>query len=117
MAQKLPPQLPERLNHSSKLAVIQSAYSKILQLEQVTQAAVDANPNLQTAALKLIHARVLGYLIREGPSMQASEHVAQDVDACQDNDKMDELGKMYQLHLIRLCEPPSLRIYVSLTPS
>jgi len=105
MAQNLPPQLPEYLNYSDKVLEIRSAYSKILLLQQ--EAAADADPKLRDQ--KLVHARILGYLIREGPSIQASEHVAKDVNACQDNDQMDKIGEMYQLNFIRVCEPPPLR--------
>ena len=105
MPQWLPPQLPEYLNHSDKVSEIRFAYSKILLLEK--QAAAVADPKLHDQ--KLIHARILGYLIREGPLIQASEHVATEVNLCQNNEKMDQIGEMYQRHFIRLCEPPPLR--------
>jgi len=105
MAQKLPPQLPEYLNHSDKVSEIRSAYSKILLLEKQAAAVTDPKHHDQ----ELIHARILGYLIREGPSIQASEHVATEVNSCQNNEKMDQIGEMYQLHFIRVCEPPPLR--------
>jgi hypothetical protein len=57
---------------------------------------------------KLIHVRILGYLIREGPSTQAKEYVAEEVNSCPNDDKLDELGEMYYVHYIRVCESPSL---------
>jgi hypothetical protein len=36
----------------------------------------------------------------------AKEHVAQEVNSCQNDDEMDELGKMYHNHHIRVCESP-----------
>ena len=104
MAQNLPLQLPEYLNHSDKVSEIRSAYSRILLLEK--QAAAVPDPKLHDE--KLIHARILGYLIREGPSIQASEHVAKEVNSCQNDDQMDLISAMYQLHFIRVCEPPPL---------
>jgi hypothetical protein len=68
------------------------------------QAAADADPKLRE--LRLVHARILGYLIREGPSIRAIEHVAKEVNTCRDNDQIDKIGEMYQLHFIRVCEPP-----------
>ena len=105
MAKDLPLNFPERLNRSDKVSEIRSAYSKILLLEK--QATDITDPKLH--AQRLVHARVLGYFIIEGPSIQASEQVAKDVNACQDNEEMDKVGELYQLHLIRLCEPPLLR--------
>ena len=115
MPQPLPFQLPDSLNDSDVVSEIRSAYSKILLLEQ---AAADADPKLREQ--RLVHARILGYIIREGPSIRASEHVAKEVNSCQDNDQMDKIGERYQLHFIRLCELPPLRVYdvyVSLTAS
>jgi hypothetical protein len=104
MAKDLPLNFPERLNRSDKVSEIRSAYSKILLLER--EAAAITDPKLRDQGL--VHARVLGYFILEGPSIQASEEVAKDVNKCETNDQMDKLGQMYQLHIIRLCEPPLL---------
>jgi len=94
MPQPLPSQLPESLHHSDVTSEIRSAYSKILLLEQ---AAVHSNHDV-----RLVHARILGYLIREGPSIQASEHVAKEINMCQHNDQMDKIGEMYHLHFLRV---------------
>jgi hypothetical protein len=59
---------------------------------------------------KLVHARILGYLIREGPSTKAKECVAQDVNSCSNDDEMDKVGKMYYDHYIRACESPSFAV-------
>jgi len=107
MPQSLPSQLPESLNHSDVVSEIRSAYSKILLLEQ--DAAAETNPNILKQ--RLVHARILGYLVREGPSLRASEHVAKEVNSCQDNDQMEKIGEMYHLHFIRVCESPSLRCF------
>jgi hypothetical protein len=106
MPQPLPSQLPESLNHSDSISEIRSAYSKILQLEK---AAADADREVREK--RLIYARILGYLIREGPSIQASKCVAEEVNLCEDNDQMNNLGEMYHLQFIRPCEPPSLYRY------
>jgi len=80
------------------------AYSKILQLEKAS------DYNLEVREKKLIYARILGYLIREGPSSKAKERVAQEVNSCLDDDQMDKLGQMYYEHYIRVCESPSLAV-------
>jgi hypothetical protein len=103
MAQPLPSQLPEYLSHSDKISETRSAYSKILLLEK---AAADAHR--QVCEKRLIHARILGYLSREGPSIRASEHVAKEVNSCKDNNQMDKIGETCYLHFICPCEPPSL---------
>jgi len=82
------------------------AYSKILRLEKAS----DYHSDRDIRGNKLIHARILGYLIREGPSTMAKERVAQEVNSCQNDDEMDELGKMYYNHYIRVCESPSLAV-------
>ena len=99
MPQPLPPTIPESLDTSSHMSL---AYSKILRLEKAS----DYHSNRDIRRNKLIYARILGYLIREGPSTMAKEHVAQEVNSCQNDDEMDELGKMYHNHYIRVCESP-----------
>ena len=47
------------------------AHSKLLQLGK------GADYSHSNGEEKLVHARILGYLIREGPSTKAKEHVAQ----------------------------------------
>jgi hypothetical protein len=49
-------------------------------------------------------ARILGYLILEGPSIQAKEYVAQVVNKCRERDEMEELGEVYFLQYLRACE-------------
>ena len=99
MPQPLPLTLPESLNLLT--------YSKILQLEKASD---HSHSNNEVRQKKLICARILGYLIREGPSTKAKERVAQEVNSCLDDDQMDKLGVMYYEHYIRICEPPSFVI-------
>jgi len=101
MPQSLPPTIPDSPNTSSH---IHSAYSKILRLEKVDY----SHLKREVHEKKLLHARILGYLIREGPSTQAKERVAQEVNSCRNDDEMDKLGEMYYTHYIRACELPSL---------
>ena len=93
MPQPLPTELSEYLNISDKNAEleIRLAYSRILLLER----AAHCNANREICEQKLIHVRVLGYLILEGPSMRASEFVAREVNACQSEDQLDHMGEMY----------------------
>ena len=101
MPQPLPSTLPESLNTSPHILL---AYSRILQLEKAS------DYNREDRETRLICARILGYLIREGPSSKAKERVAQEVNSCLDDDQMDKLGVMYYEHYIRICEPPSFVI-------
>jgi hypothetical protein len=107
MPQPLPPTIPESLNTSPDIHL---AYSKLLQLEK---AADHSHSNREVYEEKLVHARILGYLIREGPSTKAKERVAQEVNSCPNDDEIDKLGKMYYDHYIRACESLSLAV----TPS
>ena len=102
MPQPLPAELSECFNISDENAEseIRPAYSKILLLER----AAHSNANREIREQKLIHARVLGYLILEGPSMRASEFVAKEVNACRSEDQLDEMGEMYLHHHLRACE-------------
>ncbi|KAH9026393.1 hypothetical protein EDB85DRAFT_1851218, partial [Lactarius pseudohatsudake] len=53
-------------------------------------------------AQKLVHVRVVGYLIREGPSLTASEFVAKEVNLYEeDEDKIDKAGERYFHHYLR----------------
>jgi len=79
MPQPLPPHLPESLNRSLVISEMRSAYSKILLLEKAV-----ADADSKVLEQRLVHTRILGYLIREGPSIRASEHVAKEVNSCED---------------------------------
>lgn len=104
MTQPLPPTIPESLNTSLQIPL---AYSKILRLEKASDS---SHSNHDIRQKKLKHARILGYLIREGPTTKAKERVAQDVNSCSNDDEMDKLGEMYYDHYIRVCESPSLAV-------
>lgn len=111
MPEPLPLTIPESLNASSHIL---SAYAKILRLEKIPD---DSHSKREVREKKLIHARILGYLIREGPSTQAKEHVAKEVNSCLNDDEMDKLGEMYYNHYIRVCESPSVALHLLSLPS
>ena len=75
--QSLPTALPESFNTSDKIQEIHSAYSMTLLLEH----AASSNTDPKIRERKLIHARVLGHLLREAPSMHATENVANQVNS------------------------------------
>jgi hypothetical protein len=81
MPQPLPPMIPESLNTSPHMLL---AYSKLLQLEKVAD---DSHSNHEVRETRLVYARILGYLIREGPSTNAKERVAQEVNCCSNDDE------------------------------
>jgi hypothetical protein len=109
--QSLPTVLPESFNTSDKILEIRSAYSMTLLLEHA--ASFNTDPKIRER--KLIHARVLGHLLREAPSMHASENVADQVNSCQNDDQLDALGEMYFPHYICSCEPRCRLVVVRVT--
>jgi hypothetical protein len=88
----LPPALPSTLAHLT--TTVTDAYSTIQQLEKSATLHEIQYPQL------VIHARVLGYLILEGPSDQAREVVANEIVSCENQEKVAELGKFYCDHFI-----------------
>jgi hypothetical protein len=104
MPQPLRPTIPESLNTFPHILL---AYFKLLQLEKATDY---SHSNREVCEEKLVHARILGYLIREGPSTNAKERVAQQVNSCSNNDEMDRLSKMYYDYYVRACESSSLAV-------
>ncbi|SRR6266478_7535611 len=89
---RLPKELPLRLAENPTLT---GAYTIILRLEDDSLKVDDSR--------KLVYARILGYLIREGPSDQARVTVAQDVISCHTNQEKWDVGRMYFNHFIRSC--------------
>lgn len=89
----LPAELPSRLSNSH---TIRSAYSIATGFEQSAQTHSDPK--------RLIYARILGYLILEGPSDQARIAVAQEVISCDNEDELSANGKAYYDHYVRPCE-------------
>jgi hypothetical protein len=106
MPQPLPSDLPESFKASTRILEIQLAYSRILKMEQ--DASSHGDPNI--CEQKLVCARVLGYLILEGPSMYTSEYIAQEVNSCQDYDQSYGLGEMYVHCYIYICKSQLLAL-------
>ncbi|KAF9220142.1 hypothetical protein BS17DRAFT_739680 [Gyrodon lividus] len=98
----LPRELAPRLTHSVTIA---GAYPIILQFEKSAKHHKDHR--------RLIYARILGYLILEGPSDYARVAVAQEVISCEgDEEKLAACGKLYCDHYIR-----AFRKYKGRTPA
>jgi hypothetical protein len=102
----LPSELPLPFNSPS----IRDAYTRILKFEASlrlvvasgeSQGSTQANPEDNK---KLIYARILGYLILEGPTYIAKEAVAREVNSCLGENEMSNLGEFYLLHFIRPCK-------------
>ena len=95
------PELPPRLHNS---ATIFGAYPQILKLERNEQAAYSRDPSADRKK-GLIYARILGYLILEGPSDQARVTVALDVISSNgEEEKLLAIGQLYFDHFIRACK-------------
>lgn len=97
------PELPPRLHNSS---TISGAYPQILELERELQAAYSREPS-DDGGKKLMYARILGYLILEGPSDEARIAVGLEVHACNGEGKEEKLlaiGQFYFDHFIRACK-------------
>ena len=83
------PELPPRLHDSPSIL---GAYPQILKLERNEQDAYNRDPSADRSK-KLIYARIVGYLILEGPSDQARVTVALEVNVCNgDEEKMLAIG-------------------------
>ena len=105
MPQPLPNDLPPHLDHSEKIEGIRKAYSTLLKIEQATSSADIGSK--ESREQKLMHVRIVGYLIREGPSLTASEFVAEEVNSCENEDQIDNAGEKYYIHYLRACTSPS----------
>ena len=95
------PELPPRLHNSPSVL---GAYPQILNVERNEQAAYSRDPSADRCK-RLIYARILGYLILEGPSDQARVAVALEVNACNgEEEKLLAIGQLYFDHYIRACK-------------
>ncbi|CCL99836.1 uncharacterized protein FIBRA_01860 [Fibroporia radiculosa] len=106
----LPVDLPARLMLSP---TIRGAYTFILQFE--------ASAKNHSDPKQLIYARILGYLILEGPSDDARETVVHDIVSCNTGEGMDvklaAVGKMYLDYCIRPFEKIKARTSTPFTHS
>ena len=94
------PELPPRFHNSPSIS---SAYPQILHLEKSELVAYSHDPSADGGE-RLIYARILGYLILEGPSDQARTAVAQEVNACSGNEEeILTIGRLYFDHYICAC--------------
>lgn len=105
MPQPLPNDLPAHLDHSGKIEGIRKAYSTLLKIQEATSSAGIGSKTSREQ--KLMHIRIVGYLIREGPSVTASEFVAEEVNSYENEDQIDKVGEKYYLHYLRACTSPS----------
>ncbi|KAH9026394.1 hypothetical protein EDB85DRAFT_2149232 [Lactarius pseudohatsudake] len=100
---QLPDDLPARFSHSEG---IRKAYSTLLNIQGVISASDMGTTKASRGSheQKLMHVRILGYLILEGPSLVASESVAEDVNSCEEYedkiDKIDKAGERYLFHYL-----------------
>ena len=96
--------LPELPPHFLNSPSILGAYAQILNLEKSEQAAYSHDPSANDGE-RLMYARILGYLILEGPSDQASTAVAHEVNACNgDEEEMLAIGQHYSDNYICACK-------------
>jgi hypothetical protein len=100
------PELPPRLHNSSSIL---GAYPQILNLEINEQATYSRDPS--DRGKRLMYARILGYLILQGPSDLARVTVALEVNACNgEEEKMLAVGRFYFDHYIRACKLQNVRL-------
>ena len=106
------PRDPLRVRSAS--AAVFGAYPQIYRLERKQQSIYDKIDKEDTRRKKeadyyknrLIYARILGYLILNGPGDQAAHAVGLEVNACSgDEEKILAIGEMYFNHYIRACKP------------
>ncbi|RDB27559.1 hypothetical protein Hypma_003853 [Hypsizygus marmoreus] len=84
----LPRQLPARYEES---ATMNSAYSIILKLE-----------TKENSNRAVMYARILGYLLLEGPTDEARSAIANEIVSCKNDEALAANGKFYLDHLIRI---------------
>jgi hypothetical protein len=89
----LPVELPSRLSTSPAIC---GAYPIVCRFEKSAQTHPDSK--------RLIYARILGYLMLEGPSDEACVAIAREILSCADEDVLANNGKMYYDHYIRACK-------------
>lgn len=104
---QLPDDLPAHLDKSEKIEQIRKAYSTLLKIQEAISASDIGTTNASREShdeQKLIHVRILGYLIRAGPSLTASEFVAKEVNDSPegDEDEIDKAGERYLFHYLRI---------------
>jgi hypothetical protein len=95
-----PAELPSRLSTSP---AIRGAYPIICRFEKSAQTHPDSK--------RLIYARILGYLMLEGPSDEARVAIAREVLSCADKNVLATNGKMYYDHYIRACKLVLLPVF------
>ncbi|KAH9024600.1 hypothetical protein EDB84DRAFT_1273838 [Lactarius hengduanensis] len=103
---QLPDNLPDHLDDSKKIEAIRKAYSTLLKIQEAISASDigTTKASRESREQKLMHVRILGYLIREGPSLTASEFVAKEVNKIPegDEDEVDKAGERYFHHYLRI---------------
>jgi hypothetical protein len=80
-------------SYSDELA--KEAYDLCLKLES------DSPPGSQ----RLVFARFLGHMIREAPAPAGRDNISKEIVGCIGEDDLEQLAKLYILHLVRSCEP------------
>ena len=75
------------------------AYDGCLALEM----AAHGLPDPRSHSRNVMHARILGYLIRKVPTPQGRHAIASEVASCLDDNSMSELAMLYLNHFIRCC--------------
>ena len=81
------------------LGDLHEAYQWCLEFENLVDEVV-----LADLPRRLREARVLGYMIREAPSIRGRRNVARDILACSDNGALSRLADFYINNLFLACE-------------
>ncbi|KAF9474037.1 hypothetical protein BDN70DRAFT_936954 [Pholiota conissans] len=89
---------PREITSLLDFPTISDAYRTVLTLEN----SILTDPDQR----KLIHARILGYLLLYGPSLYARESVAREVASCEGDDVLLEAGKFYYDYFILAFRKP-----------
>ena len=80
------------------------AYSRCLDFETTARDLPEIRSNT-----RFMEARILGYLIREAPTLQGRDCLAIEITSCLDDDALSELATLYLDHFIRCCASYSWR--------
>lgn len=97
--------LPQNFTHP--LISIVSAHNKCLEVESKLSEALTSDLPASTKGvlkMQLMYLRILGHLLTHAPSESGKAYMAQSIFGCGTDEKLFEMGRFYQKHLICACK-------------
>ncbi|KAF8868024.1 hypothetical protein BD779DRAFT_1808892 [Infundibulicybe gibba] len=95
--------LSNNFQHPNRTVI--SAYDRCHRAEQVILADLESPSHTRTTRVpleaRLVNIRLLGHLMDKGPGDTAASHIAQAVVSAEDDDELNNVGKLYLQNFIR----------------